>query len=333
MRICFISHLAVNLDEGLRKTAYCLYKELSQNHQTILVDINKPWTWYKITLFRPDIIHTFLSPTTSGLMAAKLAALFYPRAKTVMSACHAAGLSPSKLHSLLKPDLVLTQSADSEKKFASRVYNTRFMPNGVDISKFTPSNRTQKRSLRNKYGLNPDKFTVLHVGSLKPARNVQLFKQVATDNPSFQVIVVGRTADKHVDDELIEGLSASGCTVWTQYFENINELYAMADCYVFPTFNALACIETPLSVLEALSCNIPVITTPFGCLPRMFTPDTGIIFADSDEKLVKALAILSENYPAEINNRLKIMPYSWENIGTQLENQYKLIKTHPCIVT
>ena len=36
---------------------------------------------------------------------------------------------------------------------------------------------------------------------------------------------------------------------------------------MFSTVDPKACIETPLSVLEALSCNIPVITTKFGSLP------------------------------------------------------------------
>jgi glycosyltransferase involved in cell wall biosynthesis len=43
--------------------------------------------------------------------------------------------------------------------------------------------------------------------------------------------------------------------------------------------------EIPLIILEAMSCNRPVITPGYRALNRLFQEDDGLIFMDSDTEL------------------------------------------------
>ena len=72
---------------------------------------------------------------------------------------------------------------------------------------------------------------------------------------------------------------------------NIEEVYALSDCYVFPTppMNKINSIEIPLSVLEAMACNLSVITTKFGALPKVFEEGDGLIFVDDGEDGERAI--------------------------------------------
>ena len=63
----------------------------------------------------------------------------------------------------------------------------------------------------------------------------------------------------------------------TEYITHLEEIYALSDCYVFPTTDRRYCVEMPLSVLEAMSCNLPMLTTRFGALPGVFEEASGLI--------------------------------------------------------
>ena len=89
---------------------------------------------------------------------------------------------------------------------------------------------------------------------------------------------------------------------------------------VFPTTSRRYCVEMPLSVLEAMSCNLPVITTRFGALPRAFEAGGGLIFAEGEE----ALAAGVERVKAGLrpNTRDKVLPLDWASIVDRLEQAY-----------
>ena len=134
------------------------------------------------------------------------------------------------------------------------------------------------------------------------------------------MIVIGRE-NESIDKEVVSELQKSGCTVWIKHFPNIEEIYNLSDCYVFPVINKKACIEMPLSVLEAMACNLPVISTRFGALPRVFKEDGGLFFVEKDRDIINSLKEIKEG-DIEIKTREKILPLSWENITKKLERIY-----------
>lgn len=336
MRICLVgNYFGTTVDEGQRNVTFYLSKELSKQHQVLLLnltDILFPGFWRSIRQFDPQIIHYVPGPSLKSFLVTKAMTLCCRHAKTVMSA-----LLPNlphltkKIVSLLRPDLMLTQSQRTEQALADLGFKVKFLPNGVDTEKFAPVNKEVKQQLREKYGLDKAKFIVLHVGSLRQGRNVKALTALQRDN--VQVFIIGRRhraieifvhgkTSLAVEKGVYQALKQKGCIVKTEYLENIEEIYALSDCYIFPTVNPREGIELPLSVMEAMACNLPVISTRFGALPRLFESGDGFFFADKEEEFVHLLD-KAKNNSMEVKTREKVLPYSWANIAQQLEEIYR----------
>jgi glycosyltransferase involved in cell wall biosynthesis len=322
IKICLIGHLSGSPDEGVRNLAYCLGRELGKKHQVKTLSISDPFVWKKVRAFRPDIIHYVISPSASGLAISRFLSLLNPSAKTALSAPHPAGLRWVPWLKLMKPGLTLVQSVYSEKKFRDWGFRTHFLPNGVDIRRFVPAAGDKKKSLREKYKVPPDKFIILHMASLVKGRNLEVFKTMQAA-PQNQVLIIGRISESR-HEGLRRELEASGCLVQVEYFPHIEEIYALSDCYVFPTLDSRCCIETPLSVLEAMSCNLPVIATPFGALPGIFKEGDGFIFSRQDSDFRQAVETIKKG-DRPVKTREMVLPYSWERIVEQLEAIYNTL--------
>lgn len=311
------------LDEGMGNIAFHLYRQLVERHNILHMKVSPsvpppPTFWLKIIRFRPDIIHIVSGPTIKSLALIK-ALRFFTSARTVISTTQPMFSRLSqRMIPLFKPDLVLSQSYESERLFADYGCQVRFLPPGVDIDKFAPVTHDNRQVLRNKYGLSDEKFIVLSIAHIKMNRNVTLLIDLNQDHDVQTIIVGGITSGE--ENEVRQKLDNGGCLVWREYFENIEELYALADCYVFPTTDRLGSIETPLSVLEAMSCNLPILCTRYGALPRIFPEGKGICYAENKEDFICLLAKVKAGI--QVKTREKVLPYSWKNIAAELEHIY-----------
>lgn len=320
MRVCLIGHFESSVDEGVRLVGKCLTSELDKTGLVVkTARINSPFFWDEIRRFHPDIIHFVLSPSLSGLVVAKLVSMMNYRAKSIISAIHLDPI-PRVFLRLFRPDLTLVQSRESEAACSAAGIATEFLPNGVDIERFRPVSTNEKNRLRDALNVPQDKFVILHLASLTTERNLGIFVQLQEDS-SNQVIIVGREHEA-VDDNAIDKLEASGCVVWIRHFPNIEQLYALADCYVFPVLESGGCIETPLSVLEAMSCNLPVVATRYGALPRLFTDENGFLFANNFQETSRCIQRIKSG-GLSIKTRATVSQYSWENTAKRLKQIYK----------
>jgi glycosyltransferase involved in cell wall biosynthesis len=329
VRICLIGLKSQRLDEGVQKVGYHLAQGLSRRHPVLFLDVRKVYTpgfWKEIRRFKPHIVNSALGSTLPSFLLMK-ALHIYNGTKTAMLV-----LQPSRylflwrrVISWLKPDLILAQSADIQEFFARLGCRIEFLPNGVDTARFTPVSRQIKEALREKYGVEKKKFVILHVGPLARGRNLSLLQQL--QGGQNQVLVVGSTSLKK-DARVCRELTATGCLVWTAYFPSIEEIYALSDCYVFPTLERGESIELPLSVMEAMACNLPVVSTRFGALPRVFPEGGGLFFVDKPEDIPRYVEELGSS-SVEIKTREKVLPYSWESIVDRLERIYEgLLSRH-----
>ena len=322
MKICMVGGFSRDLkDEGHTNIGVCLAAHLKQKHHVLQLDgyeVLHPSFWKDLRHFAPDIIHFVPGATIRSFALLRLLKLS-TGAKTVMSVVNPR-LPPLawKLVTLIKPNLILNQSYESESLCNSMGIKTHFLPNGVDISKFVPVSNEDKLALREKYGIDKSKFVILHVGHLtKDRRLLPLCQLNDSDN---QALIIGSSYFR-TNQDVVAMLRRSGCLVWQTYFENIWEIYQLADCYVFPTPKNKAILQ-PLSILEAMSCNLPVVSSRLDGLSRIYPSGEvkGLFYVDKISEL--GSAIEKAKNCTSVKTRQAVLPYSWENIAAMAEDIY-----------
>ena len=181
---------------------------------------------------------------------------------------------------------------------------------GVDTKKFCPVDTEKKKQLRQKYGFAENQKIVLHVGHLTAGRNVATMLKL---NKQYQAVLVTSTQKEDVCDmELVAQMKSdqtSICLVDT-YLHNVEEMYQLSDVYFFPVLMAGRCIDSPLSVLEAAACDLPVVTTAFGEVKQL-EGRNGIYILDSlEENYVDRM--IEKALEKGIGARNSVAEYDWQ---------------------
>jgi len=182
-----------------------------------------------------------------------------------------------------------------------------FVQIGVDTGRFQPVSPTQKLELRRKYGLPTDQPVALHVGHARPLRGFDWFVNVGAN--VARVVVIGKSLGS--DQQVVKALRNAGVHVIDQYLAEVQEMYQLSDVYLFPVRDEQAAIGIPLSVLEAMSCNLPVVTTRFGGLPQMLLRGSGLFFAEHEAEFHFNSSTALRMAQSSIETRAQVLPFSW----------------------
>ena len=178
---------------------------------------------------------------------------------------------------------------------------------GIDTNRFRPA--ANKAELKVKYGVPEDRILLLHVGHIKASRNLELLIELNRKLDNCQVIIVGSTTT--VQERNVQKMCAdAGIIVFNENIDDIHELYGLSDIYCFPVKNDNGAMETPLSVLEAMSVNLPVITTRFGQLTELFSEDNSFLYIDSADDINDDT--ISRLVSHETANRKKVEAFTWD---------------------
>lgn len=191
---------------------------------------------------------------------------------------------------------------------------------GVDLERFSTVSDSEKIEIRKELGLPLEKIIVLHVGHLKDDRNLLMLLH-AQRHQDIQVVIVGSTTTEQ-SNLLIQRLENAGCIVVREYKPNIEVFYQSADCYVFPTMDSEAAVQIPLSTLEAMAVNLPIITTKFGGLSDFISESNHFIFLDADQFVDLADMIRVIVSEGTSKTRHDVEKFAWENIANQLQKIY-----------
>lgn len=337
-----LSIIAENLDfpfdEGVKKSSFHLIQSLSERANVTVFSRSQNLTFKKNVATLPKnrlfISHNFFKKIKTS---APDTILYIPESSGTLNSFLRAGilrltarkvpvgivnLQFRKLPTQLKfcgfrnlCNIVFVQSKASYDVVKSLGFKTVWIPGGVDLSTYHPVDLQTKINLRYKYGFSISDQIVLHVGHLNYERNIKLLKMLVTEG--YKVIIITSTSTKQNTD-LLKELKASGVIVINGYIEAIQHYYQLSDCYLFPVINSTSAIDAPLSVLEAMACNIPVVTTPFGALPIMFKPSQSFYFYDEVENLLPSIKNAID--VKQCNNSDVVKPFSWDNLATRIVN-------------
>lgn len=214
----------------------------------------------------------------------------------------------------IQPKLVITLSNLTSEYLKQLGVNSAVLSLGVDDRKYDEFGSAQKKELREEYQIESEKTVLLHVGHIQKSRNLDWLILVKKANPEIEIIVVGSTYNQD-DEELYSNLTNNGILVIREYTPDMENIYNLADYYVFPVTRNDGAIETPLSVLEAMACNLPIITTRFGSLPDTFENSKDFRFVDTAEEITE---IVRRPKVSSCKNREKIKPFTWKEIARKL---------------
>jgi glycosyltransferase involved in cell wall biosynthesis len=341
MKICIYTKiLNKNLDEGITKIAYELgTKVLTKDHEVLVIFsvgdaiekdniVKIPFgslpisrkIYAKIKKFHPEMIIYIprASATLYTFFCARILKWYGNIKWIAMLVLQPNEFGPvsKRLATLIKPDLIFTVSSKTSCELASMGCQAKFIPLWVDAEKFKPVSLERKAELRYKYGLDPKSFIVLHTGHINNNRNIRLLKEI--QNQEQQVLILGSTSTPR-NKGLCWELQTNGIKLFTNYFNNIEELYQLSDCYVFPVVSGSASISIPLSVLEAMSCNLPIVTTKYGGLPDLFPVEAnGLFYAEKGAQFTTKVRYLREQIGnTSIETRKMVQAYSLEKWGEE----------------
>lgn len=295
----FSERLRAPYDEGIKNVAVHLIGALAVAHDVLAltsggledaeygiknVDVNRLLLSARLSSairrFRPQAI--VYVPTACGTVfsfaRAKMLALYGRSAYTVLITLQPRPYTVwgKLLIGRLAPDLVLAQSSRTVGVLRDLGCHTVLFPPAVDTQRFRPASPAEKAALRNKYGIPAAAKVVTHVGHLNGTRNLSRLLALQGGR-NYHTVVVGSTSTEQ-DEALKETLRGEGATVIDTYLANMEDIYRLSDVYLFLAEGDTAAIEIPLSVLEAMACNLPVICTPFGGLPDFFCQGRGLFY-------------------------------------------------------
>lgn len=330
MKVGIIGPLSGEEDEGFRNVTARFVEHLGRRHEILPLDvggISSPLFWKRVRDVSPDVVHYLTSPTFSSFLALRaVRTLSKNDTKLVMSALHPNCLPVLKnpvvraMIPRLHPDLIVTQSAEAARLLKETGAPVRFLPHGVDTGRFRPVAPGEKVRLREKYDLDREVSVLLHVGHVKPDRGLGQMLRLQQTVPDCQVVIVGSPRFAR-DRKYAAYLRERGCIVMEGYYSQIEELYQLADCYVFPRGKTLF---LPLTVMEAMACDLPVVTAPFDGVVQFFPEGRGLFVARSGEEY-SGYVRLALDGRGTVATRERVLPFSWDRVADEVSAMYRTL--------
>lgn len=187
----------------------------------------------------------------------------------------------------------------------------------------------ESKKLRKKYGIKDDDKVLLFTGRLTREKGIKeillSLKKVKSEN--YKLLVVGSfffgTEVKNKFEEELEEIifELKDKVKFTGFvpYEDIYKIYSISDIAILPS---IWDDPAPLTIIESLSCGLPIITTNSGGIPEYVNEKCALIY-NRDENLIENL---SEGIDKLINNdklRIKMGKESLEaSKELTLDNYY-----------
>ena len=168
----------------------------------------------------------------------------------------------------------------------------KVVPNGVDTERFAPAN--QNNTFREELGVGPTTPLVGILAALRPEKNHELFlrsaKRILEQVPEARFVIIGDGDCRGDLEKIANELNLLGDEPKVHFLGNRDDVPA-----VLAAIDVLALTShneaNPVSILEAMSCGKPVVTTDVGSVRESVREgETGhVVPAGDEDALVERL--------------------------------------------
>jgi glycosyltransferase involved in cell wall biosynthesis len=218
-------------------------------------------------------------------------------------------LSLARASSLIVPSGFL-QQVFSECGLASAV-----IPNAIDLDQFYPSSPAESRPT----------FTVVITRNLEPIYGLDTaIRAIAIAReqiPNIKLKIAGSGHQRRELERLVDTLDLGRCITFLGRLESkeVVALYHCADAMLNPS----TVDNMPISVLEAMACGVPVVSTDVGGVPYIVRDGkTAVLVAPGNEQeMAEAIISLCNNQVLRTslaeNGRREVSKYGWPTVRPQ----------------
>ncbi len=256
-------------------------RELSPKDAISLIKIFR-----EIRRYKPDVIHTHTAKAgTVGRTAALLYKLVTPGAGKLRIVHTFHGhvfhsyygkfktgifIAIEKFLARFATDKIITISPQQfheihEEVGIGRAEQFAVVPLGIDVSVFEQTDET-RRAVRNEIGVKDDEVLVGFVGRLTEIKDISLYLKVAAEvykNDAARLIRFAIVGDGHLREKLEAEATERGLGDRVMFLGNrtdVENVYSALDIVALTSLNE----GTPLSLIEAMAAQRPVISTVVG---------------------------------------------------------------------
>jgi glycosyltransferase involved in cell wall biosynthesis len=173
------------------------------------------------------------------------------------------------------------------------------IPNAIDLERFSPLPLEERALLRKRLGFSADKTLVLYAGRLSRAKGLMMLMQawppLLAADPSLLLVLVGSGRDSwdNCESDIAEFVRANqldGHIAQVGHSDRVHEYLQAADLFVSPSdYEGFG-----LSIVEALACALPVVSTSVGIAPQVMRHgENGFLCPPKDAPAFRAALALA----------------------------------------
>ena len=204
--------------------------------------------------------------------------------------------------------------------------------NAVDTELFKPFKNME---LRYKYAIGENEILILFVGYLDTFKGIfeliDAFYEINKKNKNVKLMMVGTGPKKDEIKKKVSKLNLEDFVIFTGKISPVEmyNYYQAADIFVLPSYTE----GLPISVLEAMACGLPIVTTNVGGIPEVIEDGlNGFIINSKDEnELREKLKILIKNKGLREkfgNKSIEIIHNGSMNVENKINSLVKLYESY-----
>jgi len=154
--------------------------------------------------------------------------------------------------------------------------------NGVDSAKFIPLSNEERIARRMSLGFSPGTKIIGTVCRLDPIKNLRMLIEcipgIVRIIPDCQVIIVGDGPDKNSLKDIACQLNINSKITFLGAVEDVEKVMPILDLYV----NTSLSEGTSMTILEAMSCGLPVVASAVGGNVSLIDDSNGVLFPSGE---------------------------------------------------